>query len=369
MNAQQTRALIAQQCARYPGLTAQDLAKAIYQAALGCGHFVPDGTGAAAALAAEAAQLTGGAEDVPLAEAIGPRYCRVHLAPFLKTGASPDTLARAFVLSAAADATGGRKALEEGLCALESMARAHELPLDAGQTLAYLERYRAAGCPSVHHSEPFRARYAPAYRVVERRFADCLPLLARIDRLLRERPRVLVAIDGMCGSGKTTLAALLHALYGAAVVHMDDFFLQPHQRTPERYATPGENVDHERFLQEALTPLTRGEPFDYRPFLCHELAFGAPVAVEPGRLSVVEGTYSLHPALERAYDLRVMLRISDEEQSARILRRNGPVMHARFVSTWIPLENAYFEATGIDARCGLLGRVAPDGSVSWEEKQ
>ena len=148
---------------------------------------------------------------------------------------------------------------------------------------------------------------------------------------------------------------------------MDDFFLQPHQRTPERYAAPGENVDHERFAQEVLTPLLRGEAFAYRPLLCRTFAFGEPVRVEPSRLTVVEGSYSLHPALAGAYDLRVLLRISPQMQSGRILARNGEAMHRRFMELWVPLENAYFEATGIDTRCDLRGCTAQDGSVSWEE--
>lgn len=194
------------------------------------------------------------------------------------------------------------------------------------------------------------------------------PLLARIDRLMRDKPRVLVAIDGMSASGKTTLASALRERYGARVVHMDDFFLQPHQRTPQRYATPGENVDHERFLAEVLGPLSRGEAFVYRPFLCHEMAFGQGARMEPGRLNVVEGSYSLHPSLCGFYDLRVVLRIDPAAQSARILARNGEAMHARFMREWVPMENAYFEATGIDSRCDLRGLVAPDGAITWEEQ-
>lgn len=194
------------------------------------------------------------------------------------------------------------------------------------------------------------------------------PLLSRIDRLMREKPRVLVAIDGMSASGKSTLASALGERFGARVVHMDDFFLQPYQRTPERYAMPGENVDHERFLAEVLGPLSRGEAFMYRPFLCHEMAFGEGTRMEPGRLNVVEGSYSLHPSLAGLYDLRVVLRIDPAAQSARILARNGEAMHARFMREWVPMENAYFEATQIDSRCELRGLVAPDGAITWEEQ-
>ena len=51
------------------------------------------------------------------------------------------------------------------------------------------------------------------------------PLLVRIDRLMAEQERVLVAIDGGSASGKTTLGELLQSVYACPVFHMDDFFL------------------------------------------------------------------------------------------------------------------------------------------------
>ena len=66
----------------------------------------------------------------------------------------------------------------------------------------------------------------------------------------------LVAIDGRCASGKTTLAALLQKqIQDCYVVHMDHFFLREEQRTKERLETPGGNVDHERVLADVLQPL------------------------------------------------------------------------------------------------------------------
>ena len=67
--------------------------------------------------------------------------------------------------------------------------------------------------------------------------------IARIETLLAERDCVFVAIDGPCTSGKTTFAAMLNRRFGGNVLHMDDFFLRPEQRTPERFAEPGGNVD------------------------------------------------------------------------------------------------------------------------------
>ena len=75
-------------------------------------------------------------------------------------------------------------------------------------------------------------------------------ILQKIDILLKENSRVLIAIDGRCASGKTTLARQLQNLRACNVFHMDDFFLRPEQRTESRLKSPDGNVDCERFLKE-----------------------------------------------------------------------------------------------------------------------
>lgn len=176
--------------------------------------------------------------------------------------------------------------------------------------------------------------------------------LAEIGRLQREKDRVIVAIDGRCASGKTTFTDRLQTALGCNVFHMDDFFLRREQRTPERYAEPGGNVDRERFFQEVLEPLLRGEPFSYRPFDCHRMAFCEPVWMEPAAVTIVEGTYSCHPSFWDSYDLRIFLTLDPEEQMRRLRRRNGAEARA-FQERWIPLEERYFAAYRIEERCGL----------------
>ena len=178
-------------------------------------------------------------------------------------------------------------------------------------------------------------------------------LVQRIAALFAKKSPVIVAIDGPAASGKTTLAAKLAAQFGAQVLHMDDYFLQPHQRTPERYSEPGGNVDRERFLAEALLPLSRGEAYVSRRFDCGSMTLLEGKTVEPSGLVIVEGSYSLHPLLAPHYDLRVLLSISPDVQSARILARNGQEKHKQFMERWIPLENRYFEHTRIEERCDM----------------
>ena len=73
-------------------------------------------------------------------------------------------------------------------------------------------------------------------------------VLQAVQALPQDRQPLIVALDGRCASGKTTLAALLQQQTGCSVVHMDHFFLRPEQRTRERLEQPGGNVDYERFL-------------------------------------------------------------------------------------------------------------------------
>jgi len=67
------------------------------------------------------------------------------------------------------------------------------------------------------------------------------PVLQEIRKLEKDKDKqyILIAIDGKCASGKTTLGLYLKNNLDANLFHMDDFFLQKHQRTEERLAEVG----------------------------------------------------------------------------------------------------------------------------------
>ena len=347
--------ILKNQCVRWPALTAQDLVKALYQSQFGCGHFVSDREKGMRWLNEELAALpaSSGEENPPFIEPLGDAFCRVHLTRMQENGLSPETLFSLFALSAEAP-TGGMDDFLLQLARLEEMIDAGELPVNREQARAFLSEYRAAGCPATHHSDAFRAAYSPAYRVIRSDFAPYLPFFCAVDRLLTEKERVIVAIEGGSASGKSTLGALMEQVYDCNLFHVDDFFLQKHQRTPERFSQPGGNVDYERFSEEIMQPLLRGGAFSYRRFDCSTMSLGESVSVQPKKLSVVEGAYSMHPVLRDAYDLSVFLDIEPAEQADRILRRNGEAMQKRFLTEWIPLEHRYFDALNVRESCTMI---------------
>jgi uridine kinase/thiamine transporter ThiT len=182
-------------------------------------------------------------------------------------------------------------------------------------------------------------------------YSNLSQLFAKIDAQLKN-DKVILAIDGRSGSGKTTLGELLKAVYKCNVIHMDDFFLRPEQRTKERYNEAGGNVDRERFLAEVLIPLSRGESFTYRPFNCAEMDFGDPVSVIPTELTVIEGAYSTHPDLSSYYNIKVFLDVGKKEQEERIFMR-GEEKAKAFFEKWIPLEEKYIKELSVMERCDI----------------
>ncbi len=179
-------------------------------------------------------------------------------------------------------------------------------------------------------------------------------LIAAVNALPRKSSPRLLAIDGRCAAGKTTLALLLREKMNWTVFHTDDFFPRPEQRTPERMNTAGGNLDRERLLEEILLPLKNGErQITHRAFDCRTGQLSEPIVTNVGEVCVIEGAYSCHPTLCELYDLRVFLDVEPEEQSRRILLRNGAEKAAQFAARWIPLEERYFAELKPREKCEI----------------
>lgn len=333
----------------HPAAELPDAVKFLFQSCLGPGHIITNPAATLSSLASEAKALPND-HCAPYFEPLGDMFTRVDLA--VLHCVTLDTLHTMFVRSAP-DAvqpdTAHFSALLDELVESEAF-----FPGRREEKAAFVARYKEQGFPVARHSAAYRAAYNPAYRVVRNEYVYFFRIFSLIDAFFQRHTQGVLAIDGSCASGKTTLAALLTTVYSCNVFHMDDFFLPPELRTSERLLEPGGNVHYERFQREVLVPLRQKEPFSYRVFDCKTMDFGNMCSVVPKRLSIVEGAYAMHPSLTDAYDLRVFLRTPYETQCARIAARNGSAMLQRFQEEWIPLENRYFEACAVKDGCDLV---------------
>ena len=101
---------------------------------------------------------------------------------------------------------------------------------------------------------------------------------------------VLIAIDGNCAAGKTTLAARLQSDLGGNVFHMDDYYLQRFQRTEKRLSETGGNVDYERFRKEVIEPLKKGEAVGVYACIHPDFVLEYRETLEFKRLNITEGS-------------------------------------------------------------------------------
>ena len=174
-----------------------------------------------------------------------------------------------------------------------------------------------------------------------------------ISEILKRKNFALVAIDGRCASGKTTLSNELKKLCGCEVIHMDHFYPRLEQRTDERLSEPGGNLDRERVLSEVIAPIMRREQFSYRAYIPMQNAYSEPIEIKPNKIIIIEGSYSLHPELFDLYDLRIFMTVNMPERLRRIKERNGEQGLKQFEKLWIPKEELYFSAFDIEKHCDL----------------
>lgn len=235
------------------------------------------------------------------------------------------------------------------------------------EAFAYLKWYRQAKYPTVAHSETYLKAYEPSYRVIKKEFGRYVSLYAAIEKCLKEKGKVNVAIDGNSSAGKSEAAEVLSKLWDCNVFHADDFFLPLEKRTPQRLNEVGGNMDRERFREEVCENVKKGEPFSYRPFDCSVMRLQEPVPVQPKPVNIFEGSYCMRPDLQEYYDIKVFFSVHPAEQEARILARNGNILLRRFLEEWIPKENAYFETMHIREACDIVYESGSSGHSKDKE--
>lgn len=335
---------------RYPAMEAVDHVKLIYQSEFGPGHLVDAEDNAVLDYLKkelEEARQEGYSPAYQV-EAIGSGLCRFHLDPARLSEEDLPLVARCFAWSARERGT--RKGLWTKLGRLSALVWKNGLPTIDNEDLGHLlDWYVSEDCPSVSHSEDYHNTYLPHYRIMDRDLALYFPALQAIDAALRSTDgTVIVAVDGRCGSGKSTFAQRVSQIFDdCAVFHMDDYFLPFEKRTPERLAAPGGNVDHERAAAELFGPLSRGESVTVRPFDCSTGTFLEGETVPPCRLAIVEGSYALHPALATYSQVHLFFTCDEDIQLARLAQREDAESLEAFQERWIPLEEAYLDALPI----------------------
>ena len=312
---------IKEQLKLHPSIKARDVLKMCFQGAYGAEHLLTDLERVQDYFLSEYNSCEPSQE--PVTEFIASEVCRVNLKAWKKLDLPWQWLFNLFVESAS---------FSDGDARFISYVNEWRNFIDEEIT------YPTPPVP-VHHSQEYRDAEKPAYRVISGPWVRLIPILLQL------KGEGIIAIDGRSASGKTTLGAGLKSVIGAEVVHMDDFFLPPELRTPERLNQPGGNVHYERFIQEVLPFIgNKNVGFEYKVFDCKTMAYNGVRKIKPSKWRVVEGAYSMHPEFKNYMNVPVFSDIDPVTQMERIKNRNGDTVAKIYEEKWIPMEEKYISS-------------------------
>lgn len=334
--------IVRQHSGRYPKMMPQDYGKLAYQSEFGPEHMVADKEQVLHYLRKEQKEAAVTEADCRY-EFIGNGLCRFHMSRADDDSAA--TLLSELFIHTAKEHTGTYEGLNERLEYLR------KLPVYGMED--WLLRYRAEGCPPVHHSADFRDAYHPHYRLLLTDYAVYFQVLAAVHKLISKGKSVIVAIDGRCGSGKSGLAQVIQRVFPCNVFHMDDYYLPLEKRKENWEEICGGNMDFERFKTEVLAPSVHGEAVMYRPYDCRSATYGSCKKMQHCILTVVEGSYCGHPLLTDAYDMRIFLSCSKDVQTRRLKEREGEY-YAVFAQRWMPMEESYLKSCNIQQNSHIV---------------
>lgn len=322
---------------KYPLMEIQDAVKLIYQNEFGPGHLIDDESECFCRLVDEAKEIEGCRKEE---DYIGNDLCRLYLSDAKEKKLSLESFFKMFLFTANSH-VGNVDSFKHKLEILKQSVEEQLLKFDEKETLRFLQEYESYGMPAVHHSQIFGKAYKPAYRVIDNKFLKLIDIVNAVNSLKENANQIVVAIDGRCGSGKSTYAKLLSFLFDSPVVHLDDFFLPLFLRTKERLQQTGGNVDYERFSKEVLSRIKDKKEICYKPFDCSSMDFGEEIKISYSSVIIIEGSYALHPFFGDYADIKIFSDVNKNIQKERILKRNGEKWAENFFEKWIPMEERY----------------------------
>lgn len=140
----------------------------------------------------------------------------------------------------------------------------------------------------------------------------------------------VIAVDGLGGAGKSTLAARLgEALGSVAIVHTDDF------------ANWADSLDWwPRLIEQVLDPLSKGLTARFQHCDWDQRTLVEWLEVQPDSYVIIEGVSASREAFQPYLAFSVWVDTPRQERLKRGLERDGQAARSQWLA-WMAAEDAY----------------------------
>ncbi len=156
---------------KYPKAQPRDFYKLIYQGVFGVGHIISDKARSYLTEEAHRVDLSS-YPNRSLVEPVSPdgSMVRVYLRPFMRMGLDLDRLFK--VMQRSAELQGSDDRFMEFWGVFLCMVNSGEISMDSTAIEEIQGTIESDGLKAMHHTEPYRDAYYPAYRVVWKPYLD-----------------------------------------------------------------------------------------------------------------------------------------------------------------------------------------------------
>ena len=177
-------------------------------------------------------------------------------------------------------------------------------------------------------------------------FTSFASIVNCLKALQRQKICLLVAIDGLGGAGKSTLAQLLEQQlktlgWSVAVVKHDDFYLPSNQRENQTKKTIGSDFDWKRLRDQVLIPIREGWSAHYQRYDWETDFLAEWHTISASDVVLVEGVYTMRCELTDLYDLKIWVECPRAIRLARGIARDGEKARSIWEQDWMPKEDYY----------------------------
>lgn len=185
------------------------------------------------------------------------------------------------------------------------------------------------------HSNIYKNHYQTHYRIIHSSLLDVDIRVNKLNDFINSlSDKSIIAVEGRCASGKTTITNQLESINkSVTVIHADDFF------SPNK----SDRLDFNRLIKliETIKKEKENKVIEYEVYDCKTKSYyNKNLTIK--KYIIIEGVYSFDERLREYYDKMIFFIVDKQTQKNRLEQRCNKELLEKFNCIWIPREEDYY---------------------------